>query len=62
MGVGLVEMMMLLHLASSDGSFIFVKAGRLLLLALTLQRSEDPIRSEERRVGQECRSRWSPYH
>src|SRR3712207_9258627 len=20
------------------------------------------IRSEERRVGQECRSRWSPYH
>ena len=22
----------------------------------------DPIRSEERRVGKECRSRWSPYH
>src|SRR6266550_6193729 len=21
-----------------------------------------PIRSEERRVGKECRSRWSPYH
>src|SRR3712207_9422696 len=21
-----------------------------------------PFRSEERRVGQECRSRWSPYH
>src|SRR2546430_2544875 len=21
-----------------------------------------PIRSEERRVGEECRSRWSPYH
>ena len=21
-----------------------------------------PLRSEERRVGQECRSRWSPYH
>ena len=20
------------------------------------------IRSEERRVGKECRSRWSPYH
>ena len=20
------------------------------------------IRSEERRVGEECRSRWSPYH
>ena len=23
---------------------------------------EIPIRSEERRVGKECRSRWSPYH
>ena len=24
--------------------------------------SEKPERSEERRVGKECRSRWSPYH
>ena len=23
---------------------------------------EDGFRSEERRVGKECRSRWSPYH
>ena len=22
----------------------------------------NPSRSEERRVGKECRSRWSPYH
>ena len=22
----------------------------------------DEFRSEERRVGKECRSRWSPYH
>ena len=22
----------------------------------------DMVRSEERRVGKECRSRWSPYH
>src|SRR2546422_8709554 len=21
-----------------------------------------PVRSEERRVGKECRSRWAPYH
>ena len=28
-----------------------------------LQRSYvDKLRSEERRVGKECRSRWSPYH
>ena len=24
--------------------------------------SHNIIRSEERRVGKECRSRWSPYH
>ena len=23
---------------------------------------EQGVRSEERRVGKECRSRWSPYH
>ena len=22
----------------------------------------EKVRSEERRVGKECRSRWSPYH
>ena len=38
-------------------------------IALSSQRSPGPIelarcmvRSEERRVGKECRSRWSPYH
>src|SRR5687767_15202149 len=24
--------------------------------------AQDKLRSEERRVGKECRSRWSPYH
>ena len=24
--------------------------------------NDDGVRSEERRVGKECRSRWSPYH
>src|SRR6266536_3959286 len=27
-----------------------------------LQRASRARRSEERRVGKECRSRWSPYH
>src|SRR3989454_12822151 len=30
--------------------------------AVTLSVSGLPGRSEERRVGKECRSRWSPYH
>ena len=24
--------------------------------------TQEQVRSEERRVGKECRSRWSPYH
>src|SRR5207248_8376991 len=27
-----------------------------------LRQGLDGLRSEERRVGKECRSRWSPYH
>ena len=32
--------------------------------AIAISHSKDMIhwRSEERRVGKECRSRWSPYH
>ena len=26
------------------------------------QLAKETFRSEERRVGKECRSRWSPYH
>ena len=29
---------------------------------LRLEKGEISSRSEERRVGKECRSRWSPYH
>ena len=31
-------------------------------LAFPLQTLLIAVRSEERRVGKECRSRWSPYH
>src|SRR5256886_12262121 len=27
-----------------------------------IEQLENLLRSEERRVGKECRSRWSPYH
>ena len=30
--------------------------------ALFGQLIQNDVRSEERRVGKECRSRWSPYH
>ena len=33
-----------------------------LLFNIVLEILARAIRSEERRVGKECRSRWSPYH
>src|SRR2546422_9309018 len=32
------------------------------LIAVNLDQRHPGYRSEERRVGKECRSRWSPYH
>src|SRR5260370_3870796 len=42
-------------------SLPFVSSG---IRATALQQDPPPLllRSEERRVGKECRSRWSPYH
>src|SRR2546430_8217149 len=31
-------------------------------MVMDLVSKDVPVRSEERRVGKECRSRWSPYH
>src|SRR3712207_9378873 len=35
---------------------------RLRIPTLLFVNKVDRVRSEERRVGKECRSRWSPYH
>ncbi len=43
-----------LHLEVEDGSVKDLSTRVIELVA--------PLRSEERRVGKECRSRWSPYH
>ena len=32
------------------------------LIGEAFKSPDDTLRSEERRVGKECRSRWSPYH
>src|SRR3712207_8061801 len=39
-----------------------VGEGRRLLDERAGLAAHVPLRSEERRVGKECRSRWSPYH
>ena len=37
-------------------------AMRYLVVLLLIALFALVVRSEERRVGKECRSRWSPYH
>ena len=44
-------------------SVLILKDDPLLLMSkMDAAGVEDCPRSEERRVGKECRSRWSPYH
>src|SRR2546421_11444658 len=52
-------------LLSDDARFGYVPSEQVATyrerVRLQHQLSDD-VRSEERRVGKECRSRWSPYH
>ena len=41
---------------------IALNAAQPVLISALLQVAAGDYRSEERRVGKECRSRWSPYH
>src|SRR2546430_9181937 len=50
-----LELMALLH---SEGDSVHIST-RTYPEKLSFQHA---LRSEERRVGKECRSRWSPYH
>ena len=38
------------------------KEPQTLVYQYHFSKKENKVRSEERRVGKECRSRWSPYH
>ena len=45
-----------------EGSPIRSKDVKFSYRTFTKEKKKIDIRSEERRVGKECRSRWSPYH
>src|SRR2546428_8436576 len=56
-GEGWLEKAALVGLDALSDKYLITLAG------LTASDCEDEMRrSEERRVGKECRSRWSPYH
>ena len=61
------------YAVKKDGRYAVIKVDGQVVKTLDLNREETTIevngyqggvnrRSEERRVGKECRSRWSPYH
>ena len=60
---------MLVQLYLELGYFAAVNLVAFILMGIDKQRAKkhlwripEKARSEERRVGKECRSRWSPYH
>ena len=49
----------------TEGQILYVDDGsrdKTWSLVESLSTAYACVRSEERRVGKECRSRWSPYH
>src|SRR5258708_12708289 len=56
------------YVPGGDQRETFQKLTTILLLTYALRNADCHsknlalLRSEERRVGKECRSRWSPYH
>ena len=46
----------------NPGATFFSAAAIILIFYIMTKRKMTAHRSEERRVGKECRSRWSPYH
>src|SRR5256885_12278673 len=45
-----------------EGGKITVRQGKMTGCSFNFTPTDGRERSEERRVGKECRSRWSPYH
>ena len=49
-------------ISDTDTTYNFLVALAFSQMFNLLCERADNTRSEERRVGKECRSRWSPYH
>src|SRR5256886_2959162 len=61
-GFGFVDIITKPGVNSWHGSFNFGFRDESLSARQAFAKVRGPERSEERRVGKECRSRWSPYH
>src|SRR3712207_9106711 len=63
-GSGIISLTLSILLLIAVEYSVLTVTTIILLLSITLLTIgvERVARSEERRVGKECRSRWSPYH
>ena len=59
---GVVEIEANEDISKEIGDMIWRVASGKYIVYLRAEEAESVERSEERRVGKECRSRWSPYH
>ena len=57
-----VNCLLQLHIAEEETKFGFSFEEGPGIVSARSNRFVFSVRSEERRVGKECRSRWSPYH
>ena len=61
--IGIVAALTMPSLIASYKEKVFIsQAKKSLSIVLNAVSTARAKRSEERRVGKECRSRWSPYH
>ena len=60
--MGLVTTSGIYQYLTNPLALIMVAIACVLLYLAIVKQFEPLLRSEERRVGKECRSRWSPYH
>ena len=51
-----------LKLPATPEALADLRIGDIVFLDGPIYTGREGMRSEERRVGKECRSRWSPYH
>src|SRR2546429_4536731 len=62
LNTGCIDCLYVAPLVSNKGACQSTKTAAVNNEQMACSQSTLSIRSEERRVGKECRSRWSPYH